>query len=107
MTLGVNISNLASPEPVDALNLAQAVRERLNADVGLAVTPLASEESAEIWACGNDPHRHSYGREEQWRGQDYTLPDGCGIRERAVTHALLELAKSLETGSGGHEARWG
>ena len=105
-TLGVRISSPASPTPADALNLAQAVREKLSANVGLSVTPLASEESAESGPVGTTHIGIATDKEVVARSGHYPT-SRLRIRERAVTHALLELAKCVETGSGGHEARWG
>ena len=86
--------------------MALAVREKLGADVGLAMTPLVSEESEESGPVGTT-HIGIAMDDEVFVRSGYYPTRRLRIRARAVTHALLELAKCVETGSGGHESRWG
>ena len=104
--LGVSIAHPSSPQPGDASVMALAVREKLGADVGLAMTPLVSVESEESGPVGTTHIGISMG-DEVFVRSGYYPTRRLRIRARAVTHALLELAKCVETGSGGHESRWG
>ena len=104
--LGVSTTNPGSPQPEDASRLAVAVREKLDADIGLAVTQLVSKESEESGPVGTTHIGIAAGGEVFVRSGHYPTRR-LRIRARAVTHALLELARCLETGGGGHESRWG
>ncbi len=104
--LGASIASPNSPQPEDATLLAQAAREKLEADVGLAITPLVSEETKNSGPVGTTHIGIATGEEVFVRSGHYPTRR-LRIRERAVTHALLELARCVETGSGGHESRWG
>ena len=104
--LGASTSSPSSPQPEDASSMALAVREKLGADVGLAMTPLVSEESEESGPVGTT-HIGIAMDDEVFVRSGYYPTRRLRIRARAVTHALLELAKCVETGSGGHESRWG
>ena len=106
LMLGASVSNPDSPRAEDASNLALAVREKLNADVGLAMTPLVSVETEDSGPVGTTHIGIAIGEEAFVRSGHYPTRR-LRIRERAVTHALLELARRLETGVGGHESRWG
>ncbi len=104
--LGASTASPSSPQPEDASSMALAVREKLGADVGLAMTPLVSEESEESGPVGTT-HIGIAMDDEVFVRSGYYPTRRLRIRARAVTHALLELAKCVETGSGGHESRWG
>ena len=104
--LGAATARPNSPRPNDASNLAVAVRKKLGADVGLAMTPLVSEETEDSGPVGTTHIAIATGDEVFVRSGHYPT-QRLRIRARAVTHALLELARCLETGSGGHESRWG
>ncbi len=104
--LGASSASPSSPQPEDASGMALAVREKLGADVGLAMTPLVSEESEESGPVGTT-HIGIAMDDEVFVRSGYYPTRRLRIRARAVTHALLELAKCVETGSGGHESRWG
>ena len=106
LTLGITVSNPVSATPTDASNMALAVRKKLGADVGLAMTSLVSEETEESGPSGTTHIGIAIDEEVMARSGLYPTRR-LRIRERAVTHALLELSKCLETGSGGHESRWG
>ena len=56
--LGASIASPTSPQPEDASLLAQTAREKLEADVGLAITPLVSEETKKSGPVGDDAHRN-------------------------------------------------
>ena len=106
IALGASVASPTSPQPEDASLLARAVREKLEADVGLAITPLVSEETKNSGPIGTTHIGIAMDEEVFVRSGHYPTRR-LRIRERAVTHALLELARCLETGSGGHESRWG
>ena len=106
VVLGASVASPTSPQPEDASLLAQAAREKLEADVGLAITSLVTEETRNSGPIGTTHIGIATGEEIFVRSGHYPTRR-LRIRERAVTHALLELAKCLETGSGGHESRWG
>ena len=106
IVLGASVASPTSPQPEDASLLARAVREKLEADVGLAITPLVSEETKNSGPVGATHIGIATGEGVFVRSGHYPTRR-LRIRERAVTHALLELARCLETGSGGHESRWG
>ena len=106
IVLGASVANPISPQPEDASLLARTARKRLEADVGLAITPLVSEETKNSGPIGTTHIGIATGKEVFVRSGHYPTRR-LRIRERAVTHALLELARCLETGSGGHESRWG
>lgn len=104
--LGTSIANPDSPRSEDASNLARAVRDKLGADVGLAMTPLVSQETGGSGPAGTTHIGIATGDEIFVRSGHYPTRR-LRIRARAVTHTLLELARCVETGSGGHESRWG
>ncbi len=104
--LGTSTTIPDSPQPEDASNLAVAVREKLDADVGLAMTQLVSVETENSGPVGTTHIGIATDGEVFVRLGHYPTRR-LRIRARAVTHALLELARCLETGSGGHESRWG
>ncbi len=106
LMLGIAPVSPNSPRPDDASNMALAVREKLAADVGLAITPLVSEETEKSGPVGTTHIGIATGDEVYVRSGHYPTRR-LRIRARAVTHALLELAKCVETGAGGHESRWG
>ena len=106
LVLGTSTRDSSSPQPDDASNLAMAVRKRLGADVGLAMTPLVSVETEQSGPVGTTHIGIADGSEVFVRSGHYPTRR-LRIRARAVTHALLELARCLETGAGGHESRWG
>ncbi len=106
LILDTSLDNPDSPRPYDASNLALAVRDKIGADVGLAMTPLVSEETEDSGPVGTTHIAIASGGEVFVRSGHYPTRR-LRIRARAVTHALLELAKCLETGAGGHESRWG
>ncbi len=95
-----------SPRPADARRMALAVREKLDADVGLAMTPLVSDETRDSGPVGTTHIGIATGDEVFVRSGHYPTTR-LRIRARAVTHALLELARCVETGAGGHESQWG
>ena len=98
--------DVASPTPDYAIAMAVNARNRFDADVGLAVTGLVSEETEESGPVGTTHIGIALGEEKLARSGLYPTRR-LRIRARAVTHALLELARVLETGSGGHEESWG
>ena len=104
--IGASTARPNSPQPNDASNLAMAVRNRLGADVGLAMTPLVSEETEDSGPVGTT-HIGIATNDEVFVRSGHYPTRRLRIRARAVTHALLELAGRLETGAGGHESRWG
>ena len=106
LILDLSVASPDSPQPEDASNLALAVRRRLSADVGLAMTPLVSRETGNSGPVGTTHIGIATGDGVFVRSGHYPTRR-LRIRERAVTHALLELARCLEMGSGGHESRWG
>ncbi len=95
-----------SPVSADAAALAESVRERLGADVGLAMTGLVSVETAASGPVGTTHIGISVGGDTHVSSASYPARR-LRIRARAVTHALLELAKVLDTGVGGRQSRWG
>ena len=106
LVLGTSTKDSDGPQPEDASNLAMAVRERLGADVGLAMTPLVSVQTEQSGPVGTTHIGIATDGEVFVRSGHYPTRR-LRIRARAVTHALLELARCLETGGGGHESRWG
>ncbi len=104
--LGTSTTIPGSPQPEDASNLAVAVREKLDADVGLAMTQLVSIETEDSGPVGAT-HIGIATDDEVFVRSGHYPTRRLRIRARAVTHALLELARCLETGAGGHESRWG
>ncbi len=106
LTLGVSVASPNSPRPEEASRLAIAVRDKLSADVGLAMTPLVSKQTEDSGPVGTTHIGIALGEEAYVRSGHYPTRR-LRIRARAVTHALLELARCMETGAGGHESRWG
>ena len=106
LILGLSVADPDSPQPEDASNLALAARDRLRADIGLAITPLVSRETGDSGPVGTT-HIGVATSDEVFVRSGHYPTRRLRIRERAVTHALLELARCLETGSVGHESRWG
>ena len=96
----------ASPTPRDAAALAQAVRDALSADVGLAVTSLVSAPTEETGPNGT-AHMAIATAEATHASAGLYPSRRLRIRERAATHALLELARALETGQTARRERWG
>ena len=95
-----------SPTPDDAVALASSVREALRADVGLSVTDLVTRETDQSGPVGSTHIGIVIGNETHVRSGSYPTRR-LRIRTRAVTHTLLELARVVKTGSGGHDERWG
>ncbi len=106
LILGAAPGSPNSPQPSDASRMALAVREKLEADVGLAITSLVTEETGKSGPVGTTHIGIATGKEVYVHSGHYPTRR-LRIRARAVTHALLELAKRVETGAGGHESRWG
>ena len=106
LTLGVSVASPDSPRPEDASGLALAARDKLGADVGLAMTPLVSEQAEDSGPVGTTHIGIALGDDVFVRSGHYPTRR-LRIRARAVTHALLELARCVDTGAGGHESRWG
>ena len=104
--LGVYGVSDTSPTPSDTQRLATAVRDTFGADVGLAVTGLVTEATEKSGPVGTTHIGISVGDQCYVRSGSYPTRR-LRIRARAVTHALLELAKVVSTGSGGQEERWG
>ena len=104
--LGVDGLSDTSPTPSDAQRLATAVRAMFGADVGLAVTGIVTDPTEYSGPAGTTHIGISVGDQSYVRSGSYPTRR-LRIRARAVTHALLELAKVVSTGSGGQEERWG
>ncbi len=103
---GEGSQSAASPRPRDAALLALAARKTFGADVGLAATRLVSEPSAESGPVGTAHVGIAVGDETHTRSALYPTRR-LRIRERAATHALLELARVVRDGVGGQESNWG
>ena len=95
-----------SPTPQDAAALAQAVRDAMSADVGLAVTSLVSDPAEETGPAGTT-HIAIAAPGAAYSSSGIYPSRRLRIRERAATHALLELARALETGEVARRERWG
>ena len=95
-----------SPTPSDAKRLASAVRAMFGADVGLAVTSLTTEPTEASGSVGTTHIGIAVGDRSYVSSGSYPTRR-LRIRTRAVTHALLELARVISTGSGGQEESWG
>ena len=104
--LGVDGLSDTSPTPSDAERLAEAVRSMFGADVGLAVTGLVTEATEHSGPAGTTHIGIAVGDRSYVRSGSYPTRR-LRIRARAVTHALLELARVVSTGSGGQQERWG
>ncbi len=104
--LGVEGISVGSPMPSDAERLASAARATFSADVGLAVTGLVTEATEQSGPVGTTHIGILVGDRSHVQAGYYPTRR-LRIRARAVTHALLELARVVSTGSGGHESRWG
>ena len=98
---------MPSPTPSDAAVLAGVARSLFGADVGLAITPLVSAETAlsgpvgtaHVGIAAPDGGAHASSAHYPTRR--------LRIRERAVTHTLLELARAIEAGAVGQDSDWG
>ena len=106
--LGVEESRIASPSPTadDAIRLAQAAKTAMRADAGLAITPLATVPTDASGPAGTTHIGIAVGNETYASSGHYPTRR-LRIRERAATHALLELARALETGKVARRERWG
>ena len=104
--LGVYGVSETSPTPSDAKSLAAAVRGIFVADVGLAVTGLVTEATGKSGPVGTTHIGIAVGDRSYVSSGSYPTRR-LRIRARAVTHALLELARVVSTGSGGQQERWG
>jgi nicotinamide-nucleotide amidase len=104
--LGVDGLSETSPTPSDAKRLASAVRAMFGADVGLAVTSLTTEPTEASGSVGTTHIGIAVGDRSYVSSGSYPTRR-LRIRTRAVTHALLELARVISTGSGGQEESWG
>ena len=96
-----------SPTSNDAAVVALFARKAMHSDVGLAVTPIVTEQvpggspvgTVHIGIATSDVDIHTTSAHYPTRR--------LRIRERAVTHTLLELARVLRTGSAGQDSEWG
>ncbi len=104
--LGDAAGSPVSPTPADASTLASAVRSVFGADVGLAVTRLVSKPTPESGPVGTTHIGVATNSDRHVMSGSYPTRR-LRIRTRAVTHALLELARVVNTGSGGQGERWG
>lgn len=106
--LGVEESRIASPSPTadDAIHLAQAAKTAMRADAGLAITALATVPTDASGPAGTTHIGIAVGSETYASSGHYPTRR-LRIRERAATHALLELARALETGQVARRERWG
>ena len=106
--LGADESRIASPSPTadDAIRLAQAVKSAMGADAGLAITALTTAPTDESGPAGTTHIGIAIGNESLASSGHYPTRR-LRIRERAATHALLELARALETGKVARRERWG
>ena len=106
--LGVEESRIASPSPTadDAIRLAQAAKTAMRADAGLAITALATVPTDASGPAGTTHIGIAVGVETYASSGHYPTRR-LRIRERAATHALLELARALETGQVARRERWG
>ena len=106
--LGANASRIASPSPTpdDAVHLAQAARRAMGADAGLAITALTTAPTDASGPAGTTHIGIAVGSETYASSGHYPTRR-LRIRERAATHALLELARALETGKVARRERWG
>ena len=106
--LGVEESRIASPSPTadDAIRLAQAAKTAMRADAGLAITALATVPTDASGPAGTTHIGIAVGNETYASSGHYPTRR-LRIRERAATHALLELARALETGQVARRERWG
>ena len=106
--LGVEESRIASPSPTadDAIRLAQAAKTAMRADAGLAITALATVPTDASGPAGTT-HIGIAVDGETYASSGHYPTRRLRIRERAATHALLELARALETGKVARRERWG
>ena len=106
--LGVEESLIASPSPTadDAIRLAQAAKTAMRADAGLAITALATVPTDASGPAGTTHIGIAVGNETYASSGHYPTRR-LRIRERAATHALLELARALDTGKVARRERWG
>ncbi len=106
--LGVDQSLAASPSPTanGAVRLAQAAKSAMGADAGLAITALTTVQTEESGPVGTTRIGIAVG-EESYASSGHYPTRRLRIRERAATHALLELARALETGAVSKRERWG
>ena len=106
--LGVEESRIASPSPTadDAIRLAQAAKSAMGADAGLAITALTTVPTDESGPAGTTHIGIAVG-DESYASSGHYPTRRLRIRERAATHALLELARALETGKVARRERWG
>ena len=106
--LGVEESRIASPSPTadDAIRLAQAAKSAMGADAGLAITALTTVPTDASGPAGTTHIGIAVGGETYASSGHYPTRR-LRIRERAATHALLELARALETGKVARRERWG
>ena len=106
--LGVDESVAASPSPTakDAIRLAQSAKSAMGADVGLAITPLTTVPTEESGPVGTTRIGIAVGDKSHASSGHYPTRR-LRIRERAATHALLELARALQTGTVSQRERWG
>ena len=100
-------AELPSPASSDAAALADAARNFFKADVGLAITPLVSVATSDSGPIGT-AHVAISARDGATHTSSALYPTRrLRIRERAVTHTLLELARALRTGAAGQDSDWG
>ena len=106
--LGANASRIASPSPTpdDAIHLAQAAQRAMGADAGLAITALTTAPTDASGPAGTTHIGIAVGSETYASSGHYPTRR-LRIRERAATHALLELARALATGKVARRERWG
>ena len=104
--LGDGVASPDSPTPGDAEKLALSVRAGFDADVGLAITGLVSVPTERAGPEGTTHIAVAVGDQTHVRSAHYPTRR-LRIRGRAVTHTLLELARILDTGTGGQESHWG
>ena len=100
-------SALSSPTPADAAALATAARDFFLAVVGLAITPLVSYETAESGPVGTVHVGIAVEDADVHTATAHYPTRRLRIRERAVTHTLLELARVIRTGAAGQDSDWG
>ena len=106
--LGVDESLAASPSPTasGAVQLARAAQSAMGADAGLAITALTTVQTEDSGPVGTTRIGIAVGGESYASSGHYPTRR-LRIRERAATHALLELARALETGAVSRRERWG
>ncbi len=100
-------ADMPSPDSQDAAALAVVARDFFSADVGLAITPLVSVETADSGPVGTAHVAIATGDGAAHTGSAHYPTRRLRIRERAVTHTLLELARALKTGAAGQDSDWG